>query len=786
MPIARFQMPDGRIARFEVPDGTTPEQAQAMIEPIAAQMASGNADNSDSASKFKEGFANIAPNTAEHLKAMSDQSDAVNQAKVKNPIIENNMVGAGEGLTNMVSGLASSAVGGYAGAIRGLYGKLTGEDSDTATRNAADVVRQIQEAGTYQPRTESGKLASQVLATPLEVGRDITTPAGRGYGMAVEALRNGGIDGADLKNGQSVIAGEALGKVAPDVIAALYGGKAAIKATRPGLGTTGALEETTPKLDQNINYDVPAIVRRAAAEKAAQAAEQASPQAVPEAPVGTTDTANAPSEPALNAEDTVAARHAKAQSLPIPMELTRGMALDDSNLFSREQNAKYIPEMGQRLQLLDDQLVKNASAIKEQAAPDLNITDTMLDHSQGIIDSIKSFDQARQADITSKYKALADANGGDLPVNGDRFVKAADAALHADDMGSFLPTEVKQLMNKYRDTGDMTFNQFETMRTILARAQRATMDGNASHAIGVVREALETLPLSEEASALKPLADAARQAARERFQDIKIDPAYKAITRDATPVGEVSSLADNFTRNYIINGKTANVGRLMEKISDDPVAKQKVAAAVLDHLRDAAGIDLAKDTGNFAQSRYNAALEKLIQNKKLEKVLPEQQVNQVKTLGEVARYVKQQKSSAFVNNSNTAAALAGKMGANAIEHAINAKTLIGGTVVRKILGNRALEKEVARSLEPNAGAIPDPKAVKRAALALEVAKMQERARNATTVTSRPVPVPRAPIILPSQPEPQRHIKPINISGIINSPSVDEAIRQAMAITGTRA
>lgn len=31
MPVARFQMPDGRVARFEVPDGTTPEQAQAMI-----------------------------------------------------------------------------------------------------------------------------------------------------------------------------------------------------------------------------------------------------------------------------------------------------------------------------------------------------------------------------------------------------------------------------------------------------------------------------------------------------------------------------------------------------------------------------------------------------------------------------------------------------------------------------------------------------------------------------------------------------------------------------------
>lgn len=31
MPVARFEMPDGKIARFEVPEGTTPEQAQSMI-----------------------------------------------------------------------------------------------------------------------------------------------------------------------------------------------------------------------------------------------------------------------------------------------------------------------------------------------------------------------------------------------------------------------------------------------------------------------------------------------------------------------------------------------------------------------------------------------------------------------------------------------------------------------------------------------------------------------------------------------------------------------------------
>lgn len=37
MPVARFQMPDGRVARFEVPDGTTPEQAQSMMASHFAQ-----------------------------------------------------------------------------------------------------------------------------------------------------------------------------------------------------------------------------------------------------------------------------------------------------------------------------------------------------------------------------------------------------------------------------------------------------------------------------------------------------------------------------------------------------------------------------------------------------------------------------------------------------------------------------------------------------------------------------------------------------------------------------
>lgn len=41
MPIARYEMPDGRIGRFEVPEGTTPEQAKSLIEQSLAEPTTG-------------------------------------------------------------------------------------------------------------------------------------------------------------------------------------------------------------------------------------------------------------------------------------------------------------------------------------------------------------------------------------------------------------------------------------------------------------------------------------------------------------------------------------------------------------------------------------------------------------------------------------------------------------------------------------------------------------------------------------------------------------------------
>jgi len=68
MPIARFQMPDGKIGRFEVPDGTSPEQAQELINSYVAstpELAPKIEKPDEDSSDLVRGFTNYLPQLKE-------------------------------------------------------------------------------------------------------------------------------------------------------------------------------------------------------------------------------------------------------------------------------------------------------------------------------------------------------------------------------------------------------------------------------------------------------------------------------------------------------------------------------------------------------------------------------------------------------------------------------------------------------------------------------------------------------------------------------------------------
>ena len=243
MPIARFEMPDGRIGRFEVPEGTTPEQAQQMI---AAQL-------------NQQPAASAAPRP---------------QKGLARQIIE----GAGLGMSdigNTVLNAASFIPGKVTDAIRGALpaehrARVPDIAQATRTRNAD--FDAITEENKDSTAFKAGRLGANIAAT-LPVGGTLgaaartadASPAliaalassgmsagglGGAAGLGMRAL-GGGISGAvsaGLVSPEDALAGGAIGAGLPAA------GKAALAVTR---GAGRAMRGGT------VKPEVAALARRA-------------------------------------------------------------------------------------------------------------------------------------------------------------------------------------------------------------------------------------------------------------------------------------------------------------------------------------------------------------------------------------------------------------------------------------------------------------------------------------------------------------------------------------------
>jgi len=394
-------------------------------------------------------------------------------------------------------------------------------------------------------------------------------------------------------------------------------------------------------------------------------------------------------------------RHLDADTLPIPIKLSEGQATRDPNIFSQEMNSRgKNKEFANRYNEQNAQLVENIDQIKENAAPRVYGTN-VVENGQSLIDSYLDIDKARLANIDSKYQALRDAAGGQFPIDGVAFAENALNSLKTNLKTEFLPDSIMRQVNAFKRGEPMTFEQFEAMRTNLAaemrKADRAG-DGNAEFALGKVREALDDLPLTGETKELKVLADEARSAAKERFDTLDNDKAYKAAVN-----GKVEP--DDFINKFVINGKKNDIDKMVNHLGVDSQAREVMAAGIVNWLKSKAGIS-ADGNGAFSQKGFNKALES-IDPKILNIVGPE--VNQqLKALGNTARNIQERPAGGYVNESNTFVGALANKAAGGVELGLN---LVGGgqygipigTMARGAVRNVREARKIKESLKPGAG-----------------------------------------------------------------------------------
>ena len=391
-------------------------------------------------------------------------------------------------------------------------------------------------------------------------------------------------------------------------------------------------------------------------------------------------------------------RHLDADTLPVPIKLSEGQATRSPQLFSEEMNNRGKNKvMADRYNEQNKQLVENIDQIKENAAPRVYGTN-VVENGQSLIDSYLEIDKLRKEAIGEAYTALKDKAGGNFPIDSKKFVENAYANLDKELKTEFLPDSVKKQLDGFKDGKPMTFQQFEALRTNLAtemrKADRAG-DGNAEFALGTVRKALEDLPLVGETKELKILADTARGLAKERFDTLESDKAYKAAVN-----GKVAP--DDFINKFVVNGKKNDIDTMVAHLGVDSQAREVMAAGIVNWLKSKAGIS-ADGHGTFSQKGFNSALEN-IDPKILNIVGPE--INkQLKALGNTARNIQERPVGGYVNESNTLVGAIAEKAKSGAEIAINymAGGYPLGTMARGAAHNIKEAKKVKESLKPGAG-----------------------------------------------------------------------------------
>lgn len=241
MPVARFQMPDGRIGRFEVPEGTTPEQAQAMIGDFMKGSASADApidptEGMTGTDKFLAGtgkaFVDLARGAGQMV-GLVDQAD-VDAAKERDTALMKTGAGmAGSFAGNLAAFLptalipgantltGAAAIGAASGALQPVasdesrlanvgIGAAGGAGGNLIGRGIGRLISPVSK--TITPRAEAiGRRAEEMGAT-LTPGQRTGSAALQKFEASMEAFPPTAGRMADLKAGNQAVINRAVAR----------------------------------------------------------------------------------------------------------------------------------------------------------------------------------------------------------------------------------------------------------------------------------------------------------------------------------------------------------------------------------------------------------------------------------------------------------------------------------------------------------------------------------------------------------------------------------------------
>jgi len=271
-----------------------------------------------------------------------------------------------------------------------------------------------------------------------------------------------------------------------------------------------------------------------------------------------------------------------------------------------------------------------------------------------IYDDISSTIQNAENNINTLYSNAKNINGRAAELDNVTFSNKLNTELDKELKGAFLPQEIRTIVNDVA-TGKIPLNVqvSEQLKTILASSQRGAADGNVKQALSIVRKALDETPLKagqqlgeESINAF----NAARKANYEYNKLIESNPVLKSIVNGVEP--------DKIFEKQVINGTAKSLENLLKISSAETV--QALKNNVLGYIKSKATGGAANEVARLSGDTLRKTLQK-IGDAKLKLLFTPDELLQIKSISNVAKYEAFQPVGSAVNNSNTASAVLGAM-----------------------------------------------------------------------------------------------------------------------------
>jgi hypothetical protein len=388
------------------------------------------------------------------------------------------------------------------------------------------------------------------------------------------------------------------------------------------------------------------------------------------------------------------------------VNLSRGQRTGDTNLYSQEWNKRGETEtLGSYFNEQPKQFKAAFENSIRRNAPDIFETDPSS-IGQVQINGLAAKDAKRVQAIDAAYKDFRDqyvqsreAAGlpadKDFPVNGNEFLQKANVALQDQLLQYDVPASIKGLLDDIsKNDGNMTYNQFINLdKRLSAKTREGT--GSERAAAYVIRNQLQDISLSPEAAALQPVYKIATGLAKERFDTIKSNPAYRAAINEAADLNELASTgeslkADKFHDKFVNKGTPESIRRMKAELADDPQALQAMTAGEMRIAMRKAG--LATDTPDLNPKQL---ANYIYDNKgRLQEALGPEGMKDLMEMAALSSKVGMPKTGTF-NYSNSFSSMLGELAKQGLETGIESKlaAMTGGVSIPAVsLGKQWMGK----------------------------------------------------------------------------------------------